>query len=476
MLLKTKEIEIPETEPFKNDKLQREENAKILTAFIRSCDQPSVLCIDAEWGQGKTTFLRMWKQYLKNEGFATLYFSAWENDFSDDALVSLIGEISSSIKELSIHGNISKARKCFKTAKKLSATLLKNAGPLAVKLVTYGAVDANAATEQAIAGFTESIAKEQIEKYEKSKKTLAKFRTALENFANSLYDNRQEKGSDQPEKNPVVFIIDELDRCRPTFAIELLEKVKHFFNVKNFVFVIATDKTQMGHSIKAVYGPNFDVNSYLRRFIDFDYLLPLPEQGRYLESLFQKFGFTEYFQQASLASGRRSNEVIQFLDMLANAFSLTLRDQDHCCSLLSIFIRSTTPARLSLNPQVLGLMIVLKLKKPELYKDIRSGKLVGLQIIKELSSDPKISEFFCTRYGETVEVDVAVFVNHYANISNAVEQLEMHYMKLTQTTNSAEKLVAQRKLEYFKKIKDKGTVIVLEDLFKKLEIASSFVY
>ena len=74
MLLKASEIDIPEDDPFKNDKLQRKENAEILTEFIRSCDQPMVLCIDAEWGQGKTTFLRMWKQYLINEGFATPLF------------------------------------------------------------------------------------------------------------------------------------------------------------------------------------------------------------------------------------------------------------------------------------------------------------------------------------------------------------------------------------------------------------------
>lgn len=348
MLLKTKEIEIPENDPFHNNKLRREENAKILTEFICSFDQPIVLCIDAEWGQGKTTFLRMWKQYLQNQGFATLCFSAWENDFSDDALVSLIGEISSAIKELSAHGDATKAQEYFDKAKNLSIGLLKRSVPVAVKLATAGALDLDNLSEQAIASLTESIAKEQIEKYEKSKKTLAEFKEALETFANSLYENNQEASEAETklENKPVVFIIDELDRCRPTFAIELLEKTKHFFNVKNIVFVIAADKKQLGHSIRAVYGQDLDVNGYLRRFIDFDYLLALQEPQKYMEFLFYKFGFGEYFRyKDSYLGGREGQDIIGFLKILSSIFGFTLRDQEHCCSLLSLAIKSSHPKK-----------------------------------------------------------------------------------------------------------------------------------
>lgn len=70
-----------------------------------------------------------------------------------------------------------------------------------------------------------------------------------------------------PSHNNKVFIlIDELDRCRPSYAIEMLETIKHFFELKNYVFVVATDTEQLSHSVKAVYGDFFDGKEYLSRF------------------------------------------------------------------------------------------------------------------------------------------------------------------------------------------------------------------
>ena len=82
MLLKTKEIQIPKEDPFRFDVLNRKESSEALTEFVCSSKDPLVICIDALWGQGKTTFLKMWKQHLLNNGIPTIYFNAWENDFS----------------------------------------------------------------------------------------------------------------------------------------------------------------------------------------------------------------------------------------------------------------------------------------------------------------------------------------------------------------------------------------------------------
>ncbi len=124
-MLKSKEIVIPEDNPFLNDSLNRKESAEALTEFVLSTDDPMVVCIDAPWGQGKTTFLRMWEQYLKNNKIPTIYFNAWENDFSDDALISLIGEIGSSLSELTKKGDESKAREYFEKSKKIGIGLIK---------------------------------------------------------------------------------------------------------------------------------------------------------------------------------------------------------------------------------------------------------------------------------------------------------------------------------------------------------------
>ncbi|HAS8442505.1 TPA: hypothetical protein I7740_25080, partial [Vibrio vulnificus] len=89
------------------------------------------------------------------------------------------------------------------------------------------------------------------------------------------------KQEQNPKQYPVYVLIDELDRCRPSYAIEIIESVKHFFNTKNFVFVVATDTEQLQHSVKAVYGEGFDAHSYLSRFFHKTVTLPAPSMTEY---------------------------------------------------------------------------------------------------------------------------------------------------------------------------------------------------
>ena len=56
---------------------------------------------------------------------------------------------------------------------------------------------------------------------------------------------------------PIIIVIDELDRCRPTYAIKLLEEIKHLFDVPGLVFVFGMHGDQLAHSVKAAYGAEF---------------------------------------------------------------------------------------------------------------------------------------------------------------------------------------------------------------------------
>ena len=81
-------ITIPAETPFENDLLGRKRCADALTNLITSSDDGLVLCVNAAWGSGKTTFLSMWRQQLKNTGFKTLMFNAWESDYVCSGLIS----------------------------------------------------------------------------------------------------------------------------------------------------------------------------------------------------------------------------------------------------------------------------------------------------------------------------------------------------------------------------------------------------
>lgn len=333
MRIKPSKIEIVKESPFLNDLLERKESAEFLTELVASIEEPFVFCIDAPWGEGKTTFLLMWKQHLENQGFSTLYYNAWENDFSDDALVSLIGELDAGVEELKlVKGTKTKAKAHLQKMKRIGAGLLKKAIPATVKLATAGVIDINEVTDETLANLSETFAKDQIEQYEKSKESLTGFKKELSQFANEV------SSATEPNK-PLVVIIDELDRCRPTYAIEILEKAKHFFDVPNIIFVIAVDKSQLGHSIRSVYGVGMNVNGYLKRFIDLEFLLPTPKKGVFAKALFHKFGLKEYFDQKKQTSSELRYEFEHLLETFQGLFhvlGLSLREQEQCFSQLAM--------------------------------------------------------------------------------------------------------------------------------------------
>jgi hypothetical protein len=359
-LKKCQPVAIDAADPFKNDVLNRKANVEILTQFITSYEQSIVLCIDAGWGQGKTTFIRMWQQYLKNLDIPTIYFNAWESDYTDDALIALIGEIGLSIQELTGEDKTT-AEKIIGRIYKIVANFTKAAAPtmanLGIKAASGGLICANEIST-AIGNLSESLVKEQITKYEESRKTLGNFKEALSELARCYVDGDAHK--------PLVIFIDELDRCRPNFAIEVLEKAKHLFNVDNIIFVLATDKTQLSHSIRAVYGQGLDVNGYLRRFIDFDYLLPSPVESDYIVSLSIQLGLDKYLNRDIFFN----YPLIRILKDIISLYNLTLREQEAFCNILNIVARTHFYILESNYVTFLFLLNILKLKFPDLYKSL----------------------------------------------------------------------------------------------------------
>lgn len=391
-------IEIPDDNPFQNDVLNRKDNIEILTKFITSFEQSIVLCIDGGWGQGKTTFIRMWEKYLHQQSIPTIYFNAWESDYTDDALIALIGEIGLSIENLSGE-NKEKGNDFLNTLKNKSIYLVKDAsakdwlaiGSAIGSFFTNGRIKADKIVE-----FTNNLgaclAKEQIEKYEKSKQILNEFKENLSKLAECY--------SPSNEMKPLIIFIDELDRCRPNFAIEVLEKAKHLFNVDNIIFVLAADKSQLAHSIRAVYGQGLDVNGYLRRFIDFDYLLPSPVRSVYIKYLVTKMGFDKNLNNDETHIYDHQKK----LNSIIRLYNLTLREQESFCNILNVVMKIRYHT-MQENSVLVFLLIILKIKEPELYK--RLNRFDTANII------PLILKNFNAKY--TAELD---------NVNYHIEYLE----------------------------------------------------
>ena len=96
--IQPQQFQVLDDDPFANDTLGRRQPAEVLTHLIGSLDGPCVLAVDAVWGAGKTTFLRMWAGHLRKLGFPVVEFNAWETDFTDDPFLALSEELTEGLR------------------------------------------------------------------------------------------------------------------------------------------------------------------------------------------------------------------------------------------------------------------------------------------------------------------------------------------------------------------------------------------
>tara|TARA_B110000238_G_scaffold190393_1_gene223497 strand:+ start:76 stop:1488 length:1413 start_codon:yes stop_codon:yes gene_type:complete len=362
MNIKHYEIEIEQENPFANCKLDRQKYSSVLTNIINSYPYGFVLALNNKWGTGKTTFVKMWEQDLKNTDFQTLYFNAWENDFENNPLTALMGEL----KTLTTVDT----EPSFKKTLKKASTLTKHIAPIIAKAIADRYIDTEGVKE-AIVGVTNGLAdvfENEVNEYEKKKKSISDFRKSLSEFIANT-----NKGK------PLVFIIDELDRCRPNYAVSILEQIKHFFSVPNIVFVLSIDKEQLGNAIKGVYGSDdIDAEEYLRRFIDLEYSIPEPETGLFYKYLYDYFQFDEFFQSAERTKYRElQSDKSNFLETCKLIFTnarIPLRQQE------KIFAHSRLALR-SFNwnsyvvPHVFLFLTFIKVTDNEFYEKMKAKSL-----------------------------------------------------------------------------------------------------
>jgi ABC-type methionine transport system ATPase subunit len=76
-------LEIDKEDPFKHDVLNRKEFATALLNLVLQINEGVVISLDASWGEGKTTFVRMWQGLLRTNHIKIIYVDAFITDFID---------------------------------------------------------------------------------------------------------------------------------------------------------------------------------------------------------------------------------------------------------------------------------------------------------------------------------------------------------------------------------------------------------
>lgn len=341
-------IESAKADHWHDDLLNRKQYADFLTTYIDSrcgADRPaSVLALDAAWGLGKSFFVERWAKDLVDDRRPVICFNAWENDSSEDAAISFMAEIRAGLAPLSdrlpkglavqiavqtktkeMIGNFRKA--VMPGAAVIAKALLKKGTGIAIDEV-FSASDGDD-LEKAVDGLLDATP-EALEKgldqfFEKALKghseriqSVRDFRKSLEEVLKLLRDSKATVG-------PLYIFVDELDRCRPDYAIRLLEGMKHLFSVKGVVFVISTNLAQLSHAISAVYGPHFNGYSYLKRFFDFEYALPEPSRRQFIAAHMRLRAQVHNDVMGLDIGALDGTGAAQVMEVVANAFNLSLR-------------------------------------------------------------------------------------------------------------------------------------------------------
>ena len=363
-----------------DDKLERRKYAEFLKSMLENCDHyrredsdgAYVIAIDSPWGTGKTRFAKMLRNSIEGREpkiindkvdqtfipepndtrkFNVIYYNSWETDYWNDAIEPLMDSILNSEA-------FTKFRK-DKRNKETWDNLLKFAKGV---LKASGYVLANKAFgETAVGVFKEGLSEirekpiDPLKDFKNKSAFYKEFRNALELVITKT-------------GRTLVVIIDELDRCRPTYAIQTLELVKHLFAAKGLVFVFALDVEQLSCAVRTIYG-DMDAPGYLCRFFDYVGKMPDPNRITFIKLCLD--------QHAKFSSNGVDwvQKTINYINALSNSFSLSLRDLTTIIKSYLIMFDSFLYSYENFQFHSLYLfLITMKYKKASLYSDFLLNK------------------------------------------------------------------------------------------------------
>jgi len=255
-----------------DDPFSRAEVGKQLSELVERIDDPVVIALDGSWGSGKSYFLKRWvgAHTLENEGTATtVYFDSFAHDYLDDPLIAITAIIGERV-EAKTTSTI--AMKKIKSAVVKIFPIVARVGLAAATAGTSEVVGAAASAGLSASGKEFEKASEAFWKKEDGK------REAMVEFTDALIElTKPANGQDEAQK--LVIVIDEFDRCRPDYALSLLEVIKHFFAVPNVHFVLGVNLGELQNSVKIRYGNGVNARLYLQKFITLSMQLPERSKG-----------------------------------------------------------------------------------------------------------------------------------------------------------------------------------------------------
>ena len=360
------------------DKFKRKEFAdqltRVISTFYPFYDEAFVLSLNARFGSGKTTFLKMWENQLRADGYKVVSVNAWETDFDDEPILPIVSSILDGIdNRKDVEKTLTETLKNVVGASALfgSQILKHNTG---VDLYAAGKAIEAEIDQTNVKKLGDALYKEydfKVKAYKAVKRALSEYISTLEN-------------------KPFIVLVDELDRARPDYAVRFLESIKHIFPVPGVCFVLAVDRGQLAASVKQLYG-QVDFENYYRRFITREAHLAVPQNVDllpFIEYLSKEF-FDEKMSRgiAFPFQNNERNEAKNFIAMISTACQLSPREIQSLFRAFSQLMAVTAKTQQVVKVSWLKgaiFMIAIFIKDRSLYHRLGTNKATPGELIKFL--------------------------------------------------------------------------------------------
>jgi hypothetical protein len=377
---------------WEGDKFDRETSARMLHALVlqkfkeEQYNSIEALCfsVDGDWGAGKSYFLKRWAQDLRNQQHAVIEFDAWANDLSEEPLLGFLAELRDGLTQLA-HGTPlatdakAKVASVFRglrhaivpaTGAALKALTSRYFSSEAVDLISGKTADLGAPTKEQLEAGLDKLFDEALKEHKEVKELVSDMKQRLQTLLQDL-------SQQQKIHLPLFVIIDELDRCRPSYAIRLLEGIKHLFGAPNVCFVVSTNLAQMAESVRAVYGSGFDGQRYLKRFLAFEFKLPTISTLEFCKSIISS---SSPFSQGRSAFGlpepieRFGQSILlpEVLSTIASAFELSprcIKQVNFVAEAAALSVKSKIPVHVT----YLYFLAALQHRSPAAFHELIKG-------------------------------------------------------------------------------------------------------
>ncbi len=438
------------------------------------------MVIDGDWGTGKTEFCEKLIELMQQEqpDYQVVYVDAFRSDHSGEPLLALLAQIIKDCTPEDGHDGVqSEERKQFiKKIAKIAGFTFKTIAKAAAGHILKQSVESlaegfqqAAENEQEAESTTETVSDTLVELSDKAIDSTVEVLLKEQIEAEKNLEALRECLRDFSAGNSIILFVDELDRCRPDYAVEMLETIKHVFDVPNVKVVLVTNTQQLRAAINHRYGSAVDSQRYLDKFLKYSFHLPEKVLGKHSGNAFASVTyFSKLVQESNILKDTELNDrdnenVRSFAKDLIGRNELSLREVETFIRYLEIYhlLSNGLAADIVFGCQLLRITgVFVFCFKPEIAESIKKNQTNGKQIAS-LFGISELPDYQSERYRHSYADIVAVML-----AQASVSDNEVFF--------SAD----ERTLEYWKEYKDmcfRGEYRLPRDIFIIIQYVINFL-